>query len=83
MSMNKVANAAMGLAQQAVRSDAARRDPELLTCLSDLLVHLAVWRNLTGAAAYDQLVAATVTATAVVEDDDECLEPTVIVGDTP
>ena len=78
MSMIKVANAAITLAQQAARSDAARREPELLSCLTDLLVHLGVWRTQTGAVAYDQMAAPAVTPVA--DDHDGGVEPTAIVG---
>lgn len=75
MSMLKVATTAISLAKQAASSDAAAREPELQSCLTDLLVHLGVWRTHTAAAFHEQY---TVVSTAPAADDD--VEPTLIVG---
>jgi hypothetical protein len=78
MCMIKVANAAITLAQQAARSEAAVREPELLSCLTDLLVHLGVWRVHTTALVHDQYA-----APAAVAAGDDGVEPTVIVAVPP
>jgi hypothetical protein len=75
MCMLKAASAAITLAQQAVRSDAAARDPELKSCLTDMLIHLGVWRVETVALVHSQ------PAAAVIDDIDDGVEPTAIVGD--
>lgn len=80
MSMIKVANAAITLAQQAARSDAAAREPDLQSCLTDLLVHLGVWRVQCSALVHDRIAATPVPAAA--DEDDDGVEPTLIVGDT-
>ena len=79
MCMIKVANAAITLAQQAARSDAAAREPELLSCLTDLLVHLGVWRVQTTSLVHDQYAVAAAVAAAA----DDGVEPTAIVSDAP
>lgn len=69
MSVHKVASAAITLAQQAARSDAAAREPELHRCLTDLLVHLNVWKVQCVIPAYDHPALA-----------DDVVEPTAVIG---
>ncbi|HYH65636.1 MAG TPA: hypothetical protein VD866_13150 [Urbifossiella sp.] len=73
MCMLKAASAAITLAKEAVRSDAVVRDPELLRCLSDMLIHLGVWRAECVVMVHNRPAAAA----ADIEDADE---PTAIVG---
>jgi len=73
MCMLKAASAAITLAKEAVRSDAVVRDPELQRCLSDLLVHLGVWRVECVAMVHSRPAAADI-------DIDDGDEPTAIVG---